>query len=85
MTRDSSPAARRRFLKFLAASPYVASLGGVAAFLQEDGLAQDMREIRESSFASSVRDRMSYIESPAEALTVFDFEETARRKVQAGH
>jgi hypothetical protein len=42
------------FLKFLAASPYVASLGGIAAFLQEDGFAQDMREIRESSFASSV-------------------------------
>ena len=26
--------ARREFLKFLAASPYVASLGGVGAFLQ---------------------------------------------------
>jgi 4-hydroxymandelate oxidase len=85
MTKDSAPAARRRFLKFLAASPYVASVGGVTAYLQQEGFAQDMQEIRESSFASSVRDRMSYIESPKEALTVFDFEETARRKVQSGH
>jgi hypothetical protein len=64
MTRDASPAARRRFLKFLSASPYVASMGGIAAFLQQNGYAQDMREIRESSFAASVRDRMSYVESP---------------------
>ena len=85
MTRDASPAVRRRFLKFLSASPYVASMGGIAAFLQQNGYAQDMREIRESSFAASVRDRMSYVESPKEALTVFDFEETARRKVQPGH
>lgn len=85
MSNDSSPAARRRFLRFLAGSPVVASLGGVAAFMRQEGFAQDMREIRESSFASAVRDRMSYVESPADALTVFDFEETARRKVQPGH
>src|SRR5215470_7954691 len=85
MANTSSPAARRRFLRFLAGSPVVASLGGVAAFMRQEGFAQDMREIRESSFASAVRDRMSYIESPAEALTVFDFEETARRRVQPGH
>src|SRR5215467_7450659 len=85
MTKEISPAARRRFLRFLAGSPVVASLGGVATFMRQEGFAQDMHEIRESSFASAVRDRMSYVESPAEALTVFDFEETARRKVQPGH
>ncbi len=82
MTDNSVPFARRQFLKFLATSPYVASLGGVAAFLAQDGLAQD---IRQSSFASILRDRMSVVESPADALTVFDFEETARRKVNPGH
>src|SRR5215471_1106976 len=82
MANTASPVARRRFLRFLAGSPFVASLGGVAAFMRHEGFAQDMREIR---FASVVRDRMSYVESPAEALTVFDFEETARRKVQQGH
>ena len=78
----SSPIARREFLKFLAASPYVAAFGGVAAFVHESGFAQ---EIKQSGFAQITRDRMSFVESPAEALTVFDFEETARRKVQPGH
>ncbi len=77
-----SPTARREFLKFLAASPYVAALGGVAAFVHENGFAE---EIRQSGFAQITRDRMSVVETPAEALTVFDFEETARRKVQQGH
>jgi 4-hydroxymandelate oxidase len=78
----SDRTARRAFLKFLAASPYVAALGGVAAFLQQRGLAQD---VQQSGFAHIVRDRMSAVDSPAEALTVFDFEETARRKVMPGH
>jgi isopentenyl diphosphate isomerase/L-lactate dehydrogenase-like FMN-dependent dehydrogenase len=82
MTNKSSPVARREFLKFLAASPYVASVGGVAAFLQQDGFAQD---IKQSSFAQITRDRMSVVNIPADALTVFDFEATARTKVQPGH
>ena len=65
--------ARREFLKFLAASPYVAALGGVTAFLEQNGLAQNARP------AADV------IASPAEALNVFDFEEAAHRKVQSGH
>ena len=82
MANNSSPVARREFLKFLAASPYVASVGGVAAFLQQDGFAQD---IKQSSFAQITRDRMSVVDKPADALTVFDFEATARTKVQPGH
>jgi isopentenyl diphosphate isomerase/L-lactate dehydrogenase-like FMN-dependent dehydrogenase len=81
MKHDQAPA-RREFLKFLAASPYVAALGGVAAFLQQHGLAQD---VRPSGFAQITRDRMSAVENPADALTVFDFEDTARRKVMPGH
>ena len=65
--------ARRDFLKFLAASPYVASLGGVAAFLQRGALAQSAQE------ASDV------ITKPSEALNVFDFEEVAHRNVMHGH
>jgi 4-hydroxymandelate oxidase len=82
MTNKASPIARREFLKFLAASPYVASAGGVAAFLGQDSLAQD---IKSSSFASIMRDRMSVVENPKDALTVFDLEATARTKVQPGH
>src|SRR6202521_379342 len=65
--------ARREFLKFLAASPYVAALGGVATFLQRSALAQTTQE------ASDV------ITDPAKALNVFDFEEAAHRKVLPGH
>ena len=75
-------ATRRQFLKFLSASPYVASAGGIAAFLQSDSIAQD---IKQSSFASIMRDRMSVVDNPKDALTVFDFEATARTKVQQGH
>src|SRR5579863_4978007 len=73
MENPSVGTARREFLKFLAASPYVAALGGVTAFLEQSGLAQDPRETAE------------VIASPAQALNVFDFEEAAHRKVQPGH
>src|SRR5262252_9012124 len=63
--------ARREFLKFLLASPYVAALGGAGAFLERTTSAQ--------SNSSDV------IATPADALSVLDFEEAARRKVQPGH
>jgi len=69
----STLTARREFLKFLAASPYVAAFGGVAAFVQEGVLAQGAQE------AADV------IADPARAITVFDFEEAAHRKVLPGH
>lgn len=65
--------ARREFLKFLAASPYVAALGGVAGFLRQGTLAQ------------SAQESSSIIAKPAEALNVFDFEEVAHRNVSRGH
>jgi len=71
---DSVFNARRNFLKFLAASPYVASLGGVAAFLRQDASAQSVSQ-----------QSADVITSPAGALDVFDFEDAARRKVQAAH
>src|SRR6202030_2037258 len=73
MENPSVGTARREFLKFLAASPYVAALGGVTAFLEQSGLAQDPRETSE------------VIASPAEALNVLDFEEAAHRKIMPGH
>ena len=54
--------ARREFLRFVAASPYVAALGGVRAFAGDDVIA-----------------------SPADALSVLDFEEAAHLKVLPGH
>jgi 4-hydroxymandelate oxidase len=65
--------ARREFLKFLAASPYVAALGGVAAFVQQGAFAQNAQETSD------------VITNSADALNVFDFEEAAHRKVLQGH
>ena len=65
--------ARREFLKFLAASPYVAALGGVAAYLEQ------------SSAAQTAQRTSDVIASPAEALEVLDFEEAAHRKIPPGH
>ena len=73
MMHDPPSHARREFLKFLAASPYVAALGGVAAFVQQGALAQRTPE------ASDL------IAHPADALNVFDFEEVAHRNVLPGH
>jgi 4-hydroxymandelate oxidase len=73
MTDSSSAAARREFLKFLIASPYVAALGGVAAFLEQRTLAQP------GQGAADV------LTNPADALNVLEFEEAARRKVLPGH
>src|SRR4029450_7664960 len=42
-------------------------------------------DLRKSGLAKITRDRMSAVDNPADALTVFDFEETARRKVMPGH
>jgi 4-hydroxymandelate oxidase len=73
MTHHPTSTARRQFLKFIAASPYVAALGGVASFLQRNALAQRSQETSD------------VIAGPGEALNVFDFEEVAHRKVQPGH
>jgi 4-hydroxymandelate oxidase len=72
-TSSAASTARREFLKFLAASPYVAALGGVAAYM------------RQSVFAQSTQEASDVITSPAGALNVFDFEEAAHRKVRPGH
>ncbi|MFI5179520.1 MAG: alpha-hydroxy acid oxidase [Vicinamibacterales bacterium] len=74
MTHHQTSRARRQLLKFMAASPYVAALGGVAAFLQPRALAQ-----RGPTASADV------IAAPADALSVFDFEEAAHRKVHPGH
>src|ERR1700688_921861 len=65
--------ARREFLKFLAASPYVAALGGAAGLLQQHTLAQRAPDVSD------------VLTNPASALNVFDFEEAAHRKVMPGH
>jgi 4-hydroxymandelate oxidase len=67
---QKSDKARRQFLKYLAASPYVAALGGVDGFLQS-AMAQDAQA--------------DLIQSPGQALSVFDFEEVAHRRVMPGH
>src|SRR5207248_1947232 len=78
ITRMRTPreTARREFLKFLAASPYVSALGGVTAFLGSRVA---------SGFSRTVQRSDDVIAQPAEALSVLDFEEAAHRKVLPGH
>ena len=66
----------REFLKFVAGSPVIASLGGVAAFLAEGGI-----EAQEPSAAQAPQGAApsDVISDPAQALEVFDFEEPAHR------
>jgi len=73
MTRRSRSFARREFLKYLSASPYVLALGGAAEVF------------RQRAFAERQPGSSDVLADPAEALSVFDFEETAHRKVQPGH
>jgi isopentenyl diphosphate isomerase/L-lactate dehydrogenase-like FMN-dependent dehydrogenase len=67
--------ARREFLRFLAASPYVAAAGGISAFIQ----VPEVSAQNASTAAGGV------IKDPESALNVFDFEEAAHRKVNPGH
>jgi hypothetical protein len=69
MADHARSTARREFLRFLIASPYVAALGGSAAFLQQ------------RTAVHAVQNGADAIASPAEALNVLDFEEPARRSV----
>jgi 4-hydroxymandelate oxidase len=73
--------ARREFLKFLAASPYVTALGGVAAFLKQNALAQ----ATDQTGAQNRPTTSDVIATPGDALNVFDFEEAAHRKVRSSH
>jgi isopentenyl diphosphate isomerase/L-lactate dehydrogenase-like FMN-dependent dehydrogenase len=77
MTHDARLDARRQFLRFLAASPYVAACGGLSVFLEQRTFAQNGASV--GAGAGEV------IARPAEALNVLDFEEVARRKVSPGH
>ncbi len=70
----SRQTARREFLKFLAASPYVASVGGVTAFLRQTAPAQ-----------SAQQQASAIIARPADALDIFDFEAAAHSKMEPGH
>jgi 4-hydroxymandelate oxidase len=72
---------RRDFLKFIASSPVIASLGGVAAFLAEGGIdAQEPKPPAQQIAAPS-----DVITDPLQALDVFDFEEPAHRRMLPGH
>ena len=75
MTEHRSLLARREFLKFVAASPYVAAAGGVGAFLRLPGVAAQ----------TAGAPAADLITDAASALNVFDFEEVAHRKVSQAH
>jgi 4-hydroxymandelate oxidase len=63
---------RREFLRFVAASPYVAAAGGIGAFLRLPA-------------ASAQNASADLLVDAAAALNVFEFEEAARRRVSQAH
>src|SRR5262245_13104728 len=69
MTHVARLEARRRFLRFLAASPYVSACGGLSVLLEEGMFAQNGASV--AAGAGEV------IAGPAEASNVLDFEEAA--------
>ena len=73
MTDDRIAVARREFLKFLAASPYVAAAGGVGAFLRTPAAS-----------AQQGPKPPAVITDPAHALSVFDFEEAGAPQGASG-
>jgi isopentenyl diphosphate isomerase/L-lactate dehydrogenase-like FMN-dependent dehydrogenase len=72
--RESMTSARRRFLKYLAASPLLAG---------SDLLAQEQR--LPDPMAWAPRALQPLIESPREALSVFDFEPVMQKNVPPAH
>src|SRR5258706_3643781 len=75
MSERRSLVARREFLKFVAASPYVAAAGGLGAFLRLPGAAAQ----------NAGAPATDLIAEGAAALNGFDFEEVAHRKVSQAH
>ena len=75
MVERRSLLARREFLKFVAASPYVAAAGGIGAFLRLPAAAAQ----------TAAGPAADLITDAASALNVFDFEEVAHRKVSQAH
>ena len=71
---------RRRFLKFLAASPLFAGTGLSA--LAEEGM---FPERQPDPFVWAPRDYAHLISSPSEALDVFDFEPVMHKNVPPAH
>ena len=65
----------------MAASPYVAAFGGVAAFLKQGALAQTAAQ----TIAQKGPVASDFIAAPTEAIDVFDFEGAAHRKVRDSH
>jgi 4-hydroxymandelate oxidase len=74
MTHPPLSTARREFLKFLAASPYVVAAGGLGAFLRLP-----------TASAQPALEGADVIPDAASALNVLEFEEAARRKVPPAH
>jgi isopentenyl diphosphate isomerase/L-lactate dehydrogenase-like FMN-dependent dehydrogenase len=75
---------RREFLKFLAASPLLASLGGLVQYAESD--AQELPDAVGSSELRELETQINkLVSSPEEAINVFDFESVAREKLPPAH
>jgi isopentenyl diphosphate isomerase/L-lactate dehydrogenase-like FMN-dependent dehydrogenase len=80
MPTDVRAQSRRNFLRFLAESPLVCALGGVGGTLAAGAARAQDDSVLSGSLAFT-----DLIESPAEALNVWDFEAVLRSRLNPGH
>ena len=71
---------RRQFLRFLAESPLICGLGGLGGTLAATAARAQDDSVLSGSLAFS-----DIIESPAQALNVWDFENALRARLNPGH
>ncbi len=82
-TRTDKATSRRQFLKYLAASPLLAMGSRVAraAGWEEEPASQALIE----QWLEPMPETGGVIASPGEAISIFDFERTARHELSAAH
>jgi len=76
---------RRQFLRFLAGSPLFAAAGFDARVLEDLTSSSRRRVSRAMSLAQQAAQGTPLIQSPTEALDVFDFEPVAKLKTPVAH
>src|SRR5688572_32874954 len=76
---------RRQFLRFLTGSPLLAAAGLDVRLLEDLTSSSPRRVSRALSLAQQAAQGMPLIQSPTDALDVFDFEPVAKAKMPIAH
>jgi 4-hydroxymandelate oxidase len=83
MTEQSNSASRRNFLKYLAASPLLAMGSSIAKAVGWDEEPANQALIKQ--WLEPLPETGGIVGSPGQAISIFDFERTARHNLPAAH